>query len=739
VISGILQQLRTVLVKKQVPRHTLANYSWLKMVLVTSVGVTALVWGVREGKWLQSLELKVYDQMLRSTSDAQTVDHRILIVTITQQDLEREKWPLSDDTINQLLAKLASYQPRVIGLNIYRPGQKNLAAGLKNREQIISLCLISSMGNSEIPPPPNFPIYNVGYNDLIPDAENGQILRRALLFAYSSDKKCQTQFSFAALLGIKYLEKQGFAVDFPDQTYFSIGKTIFPIITRNFGSYQGINAQGYQVLLNYRNPNYLAQTVTLTQVLNNQINPDLVKDKLIIIGTTAPSVHPGFYTPFSASPQHSTRTAGVFIHAQIASQIISTVLDGKPLFWDWPNWVELLWVWGWSVVGGVLVWRLQHPGILLIGASVTLIGLIGICFSVFLFAGWIPLIPSAFSLVIAGVSMRIYTTYKTQQQMKMIVLQVEQQKEVIEQLDILLKETTADTATIRDSRFDIVEHEAAAKGTGDFLLKGRYQVSQVLGSGGFGCTYLAKDTQRPGYPICVVKQLMPARRDTRFLQVARRLFHTEAEILQALGKHQQIPELLAYFVEQQEFYLIEEYIAGHTLSEELPPVQGLKSELYVINLLQEMLGILAFVHEHRVIHRDIKPTNIIRCAEDNRLVLIDFGAVKLMQPANSEETELATVAIGTRGYAPPEQFVGHPRLCSDIYALGMIAIQALTGVLPQELQPDPKTGNIMWRSRAQVSAELATIVDKMVRYNFSDRYQSVAAVLQDLTLMAIAK
>jgi CHASE2 domain-containing sensor protein/predicted Ser/Thr protein kinase len=739
VISGILQQLRTVLVKKQVPRHTLANYSWLKMVLVTSVGVTALVWGVREGKWLQSLELKVYDQMLRSTSDAQTVDHRILIVTITQQDLEREKWPLSDDTINQLLAKLASYQPRVIGLNIYRPGQKNLAAGLKNREQIISLCLISSMGNSEIPPPPNFPIYNVGYNDLIPDAENGQILRRALLFAYSSDKKCQTQFSFAALLGIKYLEKQGFAVDFPDQTYFSIGKTIFPIITRNFGSYQGINAQGYQVLLNYRNPNYLAQTVTLTQVLNNQINPDLVKDKLIIIGTNAPSVHPGFYTPFSASPQHSTRTPGVFIHAQIASQIISTVLDGKPLFWDWPNWVELLWVWGWSVVGGVLVWRLQHPGILLIGASVTLIGLIGICFSVFLFAGWIPLIPSAFSLVIAGVSMRIYTTYKTQQQMKMIVLQVEQQKEVIEQLDILLKETTADTATIRDSRFDIVEHEAAAKGTGDFLLKGRYQVSQVLGSGGFGCTYLAKDTQRPGYPICVVKQLMPARRDTRFLQVARRLFHTEAEILQALGKHQQIPELLAYFVEQQEFYLIEEYIAGHTLSEELPPVQGLKSELYVINLLQEMLGILAFVHEHRVIHRDIKPTNIIRCAEDNRLVLIDFGAVKLMQPANSEETELATVAIGTRGYAPPEQFVGHPRLCSDIYALGMIAIQALTGVLPQELQPDPKTGNIMWRSRAQVSAELATIVDKMVRYNFSDRYQSVAAVLQDLTLMAIAK
>jgi CHASE2 domain-containing sensor protein/tRNA A-37 threonylcarbamoyl transferase component Bud32 len=745
VISGLIKQFRAVFVKDQIPRDTLASQSWLKMIVVTSLGVTALVWGVRELRWLQSWELKVYDQMLRSRTDSErvsprdssNVDERILLVKITQKDLEREKWPLSDDTVNKLLTKLDSYQPRVIGLNIYRPGQKNLADGLINRDRIISLCLISSIGNSEIPPPPNFPINNVGYNDLIPDYEDDQIIRRALLFADSTDKKCTTRFSFAALVAINYLEKQGFEVDFPDKSYFSLGKTIFPILTKNFGSYQGINTQGYQILLNYRHPNHLTQEVTLTQVLTNQVNPDWVKDRLVIIGTTAPSIHPGFYTPFSASPRHSTRTPGVFIHTQIASQIISTVLDSRPLFWGWTDWAELVWVWGWSVVGGVLVWRLQHPGLLVVVGGITLISLMGICFGFFLYAGWIPLIPPALSLIITGVSLRAFTTYQTQQQLQMIILQVEQQKEVIEQLDILLKETTVDTTTNRDLHHIVTPHATSENSSGDFRLRGRYQVSKVLGSGGFGCTYLAKDTQRPGNPTCVVKQLMPARRDTKFLQVARRLFNTEAEILAALGKHHQIPELLAYFEDQQEFYLVEEYIPGHTLSEELPPVQSLQSETFVINMLIGILEALAFVHEHRVIHRDIKPTNIIRCIEDNRLVLIDFGAVKLMQPPNSEETELATVAIGTRGYAPPEQFAGHPRLCSDIYALGMIGIQALTGIPPQELQPDSETGNVMWRSRALVSDELAAILDKMVRYHFSDRYQSVAAVLQDLKFIAI--
>lgn len=731
-INGILERLRAALVKNKSSRVTSANKNWLP-ILATSLSVTALVWGVRELKWLQSWELKVYDRMLRSRP-AEPPDGRILLVTITEEDIAQQKWPLSDNTINQLLAKLESYQPRVIGLNIYRPEQNNFAAGLKNQNNIVGTCLLSSMGRSEIPPPPNFSIDNVGYNDLIPDNQEDQIVRRSLLFAHSTDSKCKTTFSFAALLAINYLEKQGLEIDFPDQHNFYLGKTYFQTLKANSGSYEGLDTAGYQILLNYRHPDRLAQTVTLTQVLNNQLNPNWVKDRLVIIGTTAASLHPGLYTPYSASPEQPARMPALFIHAEIASQLLSTVLDKRPLIWYWSDWVELLWMWGWSLVGSVLAWQLRHPLLLLAAGGITLASLVGICTALFLQAGWIPLIPPAIALVVSGVIVMAHTTYQTQQQTKAIILQVEQQQEAIAQLNTLLKETTntTDATIIRDLHF----HTASIittpeKKTGDLLLGGRYQISQVLGAGGFGRTYLAQDTQRPGNPSCVVKQLMPARRDPKFLQVARRLFNTEAEILEALGKHHQIPALLAYFEDNEEFYLVEEHIPGHTLGEELPPVQGVQNESFVIDMLKGILEVLAFVHEHRVIHRDIKPTNIIRCVSDNRLVLIDFGAVKLMQPPTSEQTELATVAIGTRGYAPPEQMAGHPRLSSDIYALGMMGIQAITGITPQELYPDQQTGNIIWQ-QTQINQELAVILDKMVRYHFSDRYQSAVAVLQDL-------
>ncbi|MBU7584802.1 MAG: CHASE2 domain-containing protein [Nostoc sp. TH1S01] len=734
-ISGILQYLRTALRQNQDNRDTLVKIHWWRMVVVTSVGVTALVWGMRELKWLQSWELKAYDQMLRSRP-SEPPDPRLLLVTITEEDLAKFKWPLSDATINQLLSKLESYQPRVIGLNIYRPDQKNLAAGISNKNNLITTCLLSSTGRSETPPPPNFPIDNVGYNDLLSDNEEDQILRRSLLFAEpTNSSKCATQFSFAGLIAISYLEKQGINVDFTEKHNFHLGKITFSTLSANSGSYIKLDAAGYQILLNYRHPDRLVQAVTLTQVLNNQVNPNWVKDKLVIIGTTAASVHPGVYTPYSASPNQPARTSTVFIHAQVASQILSTVLDGRPLFWYWPDWLELAWVLGWSLLGSILGWRWRHPLVLLVVGGAVLAGLFGICAGLFLQAGWIPLIPPAMAFVFSSVGMLVYTTYHTQQQTKLIIQQVEKQQEAIAQLSILLKETssTTEAITIRDQH----THAAASitqpeKRTGDLLLGGRYQISRVLGAGGFGRTYLAKDTQRPGSPTCVVKQLMPARRDPTFLEVARRLFNTEAEILEALGKHPQIPALLAYFEDQQEFYLVEEYIAGHTLHEELTPVHGAKNESFVIEMLKGVLEVLAFVHEHRVIHRDIKPQNIIRSNLDSRLVLIDFGAVKLMQPPTSEQTELATVAIGTRGYAPPEQFAGHPRLSSDIYALGMMGIQAITGILPQELQPDPDTGNIMWQPTTQISDELRIILDKMVRYHFSDRYQSATAVLQDL-------
>ncbi|MEH2084832.1 MAG: CHASE2 domain-containing serine/threonine-protein kinase [Nostoc sp.] len=728
-ISRLLEKLRVPFVKVQDSRETSKSKSWIKVICVTSVGVTAFIWGVRELKWLQPWELRVYDQMLRSRP-AQAPDRRILLVTITDKDLKQEKWPLSDRTINQLLKKIESYQPRIVGLYLFRPEDSNLAANLQNQDNIVSTCLFSSLGRDEIPPPPNTPIDNVGFSDVVADNENDQILRRSLLFANSTDKKCTTSFAFGALIAINYLEKQGIEYDFTKKGDFLLGKTLFSRLQPNSGGYQHLDAQGYQILLNYHHPNSLADKVTLTDVLSGQVNPSLFKDRLVIIGTTAANIPPGgFYTPYSVLPDQPARMPALFIHAQIASQLISTVLDRRPLIWYWPDWAELIWVWGWSLLGSFLAWRWQNPLLLLVVGTTTLLGLVVICIALFLQAGWVPLIPSALTLVISSICIIAYTSYQNQRQTQVIVLQVEKQQEAIAQLNVLLEDKTA----LPDSSIDFLPPiDSPETKSGDLLLSGRYKISQTLGAGGFGRTYLAQDTQRPGNPTCVVKKLMPARQDTRFLQVARRLFHSEAEILETLGKHHQIPELLAYFEDNQEFYLIQQYIEGHTLSEELPPVQNVQNESFVMEMLKQVLEVLEFIHQHRVIHRDLKPTNIIRCVQNNRLVLIDFGAVKLMQPSSSEQTELATVAIGTRGYTPPEQFAGHPRLCSDIYALGMIAIQAITGILPQELHPDPETGNVMWRQTVQVSEELAAILDKMVCYHFSDRYQSATAVLQDL-------
>jgi len=264
------------------------------------------------------------------------------------------------------------------------------------------------------------------------------------------------------------------------------------------------------------------------------------------------------------------------------------------------------------------------------------------------------------------------------------------------------------------------------------LLDHRYQVIRILATGGFGETYIAQDTRRPGNPLCVVKHLKPTSSDSQLFPTAQRLFQGEAETLEILGDHPQIPRLLAYFDENQEFFLVQEYIDGHTLSEELIPGQPW-SEDQVLRMLLEILSILEFVHQQGVIHRDIKPDNIIRRGSDYKLVLVDFGAVKQVRSslATVGGQSTATVAIGTPGYMPTEQSQGKPRPNSDIYSLGIIAIQALTGMSITQLQEDPHTGELLWQNLTPVKYSLALILSKMVRYYFKDRYQSVIEVIQD--------
>ncbi|NER36121.1 MAG: protein kinase [Oscillatoria sp. SIO1A7] len=260
----------------------------------------------------------------------------------------------------------------------------------------------------------------------------------------------------------------------------------------------------------------------------------------------------------------------------------------------------------------------------------------------------------------------------------------------------------------------------------------RYRIIESLVRGGFGQTYLALDTQRPREPKCVVKQLKPEATDQYALKTAKRLFDREAEALEELGGHDRIPRLLAHFEENQEFYLVQEFIEGQDLSKELLPGKQF-GEDEVVKLLRGILEVLEFVQQHNVIHRDLKPPNIMR-RQDGKIVLIDFGAVKEIstQVINAGGQAKPTVAIGTHGYMAPEQSQGDPRLCSDIYSVGAIAIQALSGIYPKNLPKDARTGQIVWRDRVKVSPVLGNILDKMVCFDFSERYQSAAEVLRHL-------
>ena len=203
-----------------------------------------------------------------------------------------------------------------------------------------------------------------------------------------------------------------------------------------------------------------------------------------------------------------------------------------------------------------------------------------------------------------------------------------------------------------------------------------------------------------------------------------------------LGNHDCIPRLLAHFNEGSEFYLAQEYIEGHTLTDELASLE-MMYESRVINLIKDILEVLTFVHQNNVIHRDIKPSNLLRRKTDGKIVLIDFVAVKEVRRGKAQTSMTSvSIAIGSYGYMPDEQAANKPRYASDIYAVGKIAIQALTGMRPDQLSDDPTTGELVWKHHAQVSPLLGAVIDRMVLSHFRDRYSDAAealAALQDLT------
>ena len=273
--------------------------------------------------------------------------------------------------------------------------------------------------------------------------------------------------------------------------------------------------------------------------------------------------------------------------------------------------------------------------------------------------------------------------------------------------------------------------ELCEKCNSQLVLVDRYRAISLLGQGGFGRTFLAIDELKPSKPRCVVKQFLPEVKGKKALNKAAELFEREAMRLDELGKHKQIPELLAFFNQEDRQYLIQEFIDGNDLAKELA-INGVFNQQQIKELLEDLLEVLKFVHDNNVIHRDIKPENIIRRKKDGKLVLVDFGAAK---EAIGAETSAVGTIIGSVAYIAPEQAVGKAKFASDLYSLGATCLHLLTNVEPTELF-DISEGEWMWRDYLQdneIDYELSHVLDKLVEGATKRRFQSVEEVLQNLS------
>jgi serine/threonine protein kinase len=250
-------------------------------------------------------------------------------------------------------------------------------------------------------------------------------------------------------------------------------------------------------------------------------------------------------------------------------------------------------------------------------------------------------------------------------------------------------------------------------------LQGRYEFLHLLSStGGCGQTYLGQDNHKPSQPKCVIKELHPQTTDPVTYQLIKDRFVVEGRILEQLGQHDQIPELYAYIEDGGDFFIVQEFIEGTTLQQKCRQL----SEAEIKKLLISLLEVLDYVHSQKVIHRDIKPTNIILRARDNKPVLIDFGVIKEVISGSGQTTaQFPSVVLGTPGYMPLEQIAGLPVLATDLYSLGYTIIYLLTGKQP----------TAMWKQYVpNISAGLIDVLDKATQQDKRDRYQTAQEMLQ---------
>ena len=396
-------------------RLSLRSRCSFRAVLVVSGVVAALLVGVRQVGILQQVELQAFDQLTR-WRPAEKPDPRLLVVKITEADLhlpeqQQKTGSLSDLALSRLLTKLEQYQPRAIGLDIYRdypvsPKHAELATQLR-QQHLITVCKASdpAANDTGIKPPPEVSPERLGFSDFVTDPD-GVVRRQLLILTPDPASVCTTPYAFSVQLAFRYLAAEGIVPQYTPAGFLQLGKVSFPPLGSDTGGYQGVDAWGNQVLLNYRfhrSLEQIAAQVTLQDVLAGRIDPNAVKDRIVLIGTTASSFNDYWLTPYSQSQGIEEKLAGVFVQAQMVSQILSAVVDGRSLLSTWSESGEICWIWGWSLAGGILAWRVRSLLWLGLAMSSALLSLAGLCFFLLIYSScWVPLVPPALALVVTS-------------------------------------------------------------------------------------------------------------------------------------------------------------------------------------------------------------------------------------------------------------------------------------------------------------------------------------------------
>ncbi|MEG4218363.1 CHASE2 domain-containing protein [Microcoleus sp. Pol14C6] len=402
--------------------ETVSNPPSLSRLRRFQIGLLAIataavsVMGARSLGLLQIWELQAFDQLMR-LRPAESSDSRLLVVEATETDINKYGFPLPDATIAKAVGKLAQYGAQTIALDIFRdrplgPGYAALAARFQGDRNLIGLCSVKEIGKPNkcgIKPPPALPKERLGFSDVVADPDG--ILRRHLLFMqpHSSDP-CNTDYSLSARAALHYLAAKGIQPETLPRDKIRLGNAVFAPIHGSTGAYQNLDDRGFQMMLNYRAPRNFVRRVMLAELLEQKVNPNLIKDRIIFIGVTAPISNPDYFlTPYSAGESPSQKMPGVLIQAQMSSQILSAVLDRRPLLQIVPEWTQVLWIVGWAAVGSAIAIVSQRRLHVVSGAIASAGVSCGVCWFLLIGGWWVPLVPSALAMVEAGLIAIVFT------------------------------------------------------------------------------------------------------------------------------------------------------------------------------------------------------------------------------------------------------------------------------------------------------------------------------------------